>query len=500
MSDQTHPTTSAPTAGEQPAELVQLDPATLLTDRNIRPARTDTAFADLVASVREHGVRVPVVAVRDHDGIRVRHGHGRVLAAIHAELATVPVVVYPAGALTDATAAEVEVEVEVERILGQHAENTHRENLTVGETVAAFGQLAALGVPAARIARRSKTPRKTVDAALAAAASEVATKATGRWDFLTLDDAAALAEFDDDPDAVKQLVTAAKAGDNTAHLAQRLRDQRDTARAIDDLTSQLREAGVVVIAEPPYDEKTIRRLEHLHHDGQPLTPETHAACPGHAAYVKKSWGEQRAEAVYVCVHPPIHGHTDLNSRTSAAERPTTGPEKAERRRVRANNDAWRSAEKVRRAWLTDFLTRRTPPKGTAAFVATVLIHDPHALTRACGNGHHRARDLFRLGHLTDETDAPETRRGRRTPADLLDGATDHRALVVALSLVLAAHEDTWTTDTWRRPSTADARYLTFLMTNGYSPAEVEQLVLGAHIAAPTDEDVDDEVEVTDRDE
>jgi ParB family chromosome partitioning protein len=488
MSDRTHPTTDP----QPSAELAWLDPATLLTDHNIRPPRTDAPFADLVASIREHGVLVPIVATRDHHGIRVRYGHRRVLAAVHAGRTSVPVVVYT-GALTDATAAEID------RILGQHAENTHRTGLTVGETVAAFGQLAALGVTPARIARRSKTPRKTVDAALAAAASEVATKATERWDFLTLDAAAALAEFDDDPDAVKALVTAAKSGENTAHLAQRLRDKRDTATAIAALTVELTEAGVVVIPEPPYDEKVIRPLRRLHHDGQPVTLETHAACPGHAAYVKRTWGEHKAEAVYVCVHPPIHGHTDLNSRTPAADQPTSEQEKAERRRVRANNDAWRSADKVRRAWLTDFLTRRTPPKATAAFVATVLIHDPHALTRACGNGHHRARDLFRLGHLTDETDAPDTRRGRRTPADLLDGATDARALVVTLGIVLAAHEDTWTTDTWRHPTPADARYLTFLTTNGYTPAEVEQLVLGAPIPSASASE-DDEVEVTDRDD
>jgi ParB family chromosome partitioning protein len=490
MSDQTHPSTDP----QPTAELAMLDPATLLTDHNLRAVRADAPFADLVASIKEHGVLVPIVAIRDHQGVRVRYGHRRVLAAVQAGRETVPVVVYT-GTLTDATAAEVD------RILGQHAENTHRENLTVGETIAAFGQLAALGVPAARIARRSKTPRRTVDNALAAAASEVAAKATKRWDFLTLDDAAALAEFDDDPDAVKALVTAAKAGENTAHVAQRLRDQRDTAHAIAALAAQLTEAGVPVIAEPPYDEKTIRRLDHLRHDGQPLTPESHAACPGHAAYVKRTWGQEKAETVYVCVHPRIHGHTDLNARTpSTAGGAVSDEKKAERRTVVANNEAWRSAEKVRRAWLRDFLTRRTPPKGTAAFLATVLIHDPHALTRACGNGHQRARDLFRLGHLTDEADAPDTRRGRRTPADLLDGATDSRALVVALGLVLAAHEDTWTTDTWRRPSTADARYLAFLMTNGYTPAEVEQLILGAPIAAPTNESEDDELEVTDRDE
>jgi ParB family chromosome partitioning protein len=488
MSDQTQPTTDQPTA-----ELAWLDPVTLLTDHNIRPPRTDAPFADLVASIREHGVLVPIVATRDHQGVRVRYGHRRVLAAVQAGRTEVPVVVYT-GALTDATAAEVD------RILGQHAENTHRENLTVGETIAAFGQLAALGVLAARIAHRSKTPRRTVDNALAAAASDVAAKATKRWDFLTLDAAAALAEFDDDPDAVKALVTAAKAGENTAHVAQRLRDQRDTTRAIETLTVQLRDAGVVVIGEPPYDEKVIRALRHLTHDGQPLTPDTHADCPGHAGYVKRSWGQEKAEAVYVCVHPRIRGHTDLTSRTpSTAGGAMSETEKAERRTVVANNEAWRSAEKVRRAWLTDFLTRRTPPKGSAAFIAAALAHGDHALSRAFTNGNQRARDLFRLDHLTDEADDTADRRRGKTLTGLLDGASDNRALVIALGIILAAHEDAWSTDTWRRPSPADARYLTFLTANGYTPAEVEQLVLGAPIPSASAPE-DDEVEVTDRDE
>ncbi|MDQ1677136.1 MAG: ParB family transcriptional regulator, chromosome partitioning protein [Pseudonocardiales bacterium] len=270
MSDHSH-NTGQPTE-QPPAEFLQLDPATLLTDHNIRAVRTDDAFRNLVASIRERGVLVPIVATRDHQGVRVRYGHRRALAAVEAGRETVPVVVYT-GTLTDATTAEVD------RILGQHAENTHREDLTVGETIAAFGQLAALGQSPARIARRSKTPRKTVDAALAAG-SEVAAEAAGRWDFLTLDDAAYLAEFDDDPDAVKKLVAAAKAGESTAHVAQRLRDQRDTARAIAALTAQLTEAGVAVIAEPPYDEKTIRPLRHLRHDGSPSPSTATPTAPG----------------------------------------------------------------------------------------------------------------------------------------------------------------------------------------------------------------------------
>jgi hypothetical protein len=105
------------------------------------------------------------------------------------------------------------------------------------------------------------------------------------------------------------------------------------------------------------------------------------------------------------------------------------------------------------------------------------------LTKAIGNGHQRARDLFRLGHPTGEAGDTADRRCGKTLAGLADDATDHRALVVALGIVLVAYEDTWSTDTWRRPSTADARYLMFLMTNGYTPAEVEQLVLGASIPA-----------------
>jgi ParB family chromosome partitioning protein len=126
-------------------------------------------------------------------------------------------------------------------------------------------------------------------------------------------------------------------------------------------------------------------------------------------------------------------------------------QKTKRRTVVANNEAWRSAEKVRRAWLTDFLTRRTPPNGSAAFVAAALAHGDHALSRAVTNGRQRARDLFRLDHLTDDADDTAARRRGKTLTGLLDGASDNRALVVALGIILAAYEDAWTTDTWRRP-------------------------------------------------
>ncbi len=73
--------TTTATAEAPAAALEYVDPATLLVDVNVRhDARVDK---DFVASIREHGVLVPIVAVRTSEGaLRVRYGHRRTLAVI----------------------------------------------------------------------------------------------------------------------------------------------------------------------------------------------------------------------------------------------------------------------------------------------------------------------------------------------------------------------------------------------------------------------------------
>jgi ParB family transcriptional regulator, chromosome partitioning protein len=90
-----------------------LDPRELLVDVNIRTdARLDK---DFVASIKDFGVVVPIIAVRTAAGdVRVRFGHRRTLAAIEADLATVPVEIVGDEATDDAG--------QIERILTQHAE------------------------------------------------------------------------------------------------------------------------------------------------------------------------------------------------------------------------------------------------------------------------------------------------------------------------------------------------------------------------------------------
>ena len=69
--------------------LALLDPETLLVDLNIREARLDR---DFLASITDHGVIEPIVAVRTDDGrVRVRHGHRRTLAAVETGKDLMPV-------------------------------------------------------------------------------------------------------------------------------------------------------------------------------------------------------------------------------------------------------------------------------------------------------------------------------------------------------------------------------------------------------------------------
>ena len=227
------------TTADAAATVVEhLDPATLLVDLNVRHStRLD---ADLIESVRQHGVLVPIVAVRTPDGgVRVRHGHRRTHAAIEAALSTVPVVVVgQEGASTDD---------EIERLVGQHAENTHRTGLTQAEQIDVVAQLTLLGVSAHQIAKRTRIARADVDAAKTIAASTTIAAAAdrnGEPDALDLDQLATLVEFEDNPDTVDRLVYAARSG-RTAfhHAAQRARDDRARERTLSEFTATLISAG-----------------------------------------------------------------------------------------------------------------------------------------------------------------------------------------------------------------------------------------------------------------
>jgi ParB family chromosome partitioning protein len=513
-----HATAQLESAGTEQAtpdahQVQQLDPRTVLVDLNVRHATS--ADADLVASVAEHGVLVPIVAVRTGEGeVRVRMGHRRTVAAIQAECATVPVVVVADEATDDAGT--------VHRLVTQWAENEHRTGLTNAERVDVIGQLSAFGISPTQIARRTRASKNEVTAALAVTASELARKATARYDFLDLTQAATVAEFDTDPDAVQALVVAARDG-RFDHVAQRLRDERTAAAHRATAADKLRETGVRVIDTPTTTDPALPVHRLVNADGTRPTIAEHAECPGHAAYIADRYGWVDPEGqpgsddqdevdqdeddedgdgdetggagerqwrvtpvpMFVCTDPTDHGHRDswgasggAADRIPAAEMTDEQREaaRAERRDVVEFNKAWASAETVRREWLRALATRKTAPKGTATFIAAAIARDADLLADVGGN--HLAADL--LGVTAGAY-------GRSVElAALVEKANDARALLLTLVMVLAAYEGHTDRNDWRSLRASTGRYLTHLQGLGYALADVERRACGQDPSPSTD--------------
>jgi ParB family transcriptional regulator, chromosome partitioning protein len=76
-------------------EFVWMDPADLIIDANIRT--TIDIDATFRASIREHGVKVPVNAVRCADGVHVREGQRRTITATEENIPGIPVYIVPDG-------------------------------------------------------------------------------------------------------------------------------------------------------------------------------------------------------------------------------------------------------------------------------------------------------------------------------------------------------------------------------------------------------------------
>ncbi|WP_460755075.1 ParB/RepB/Spo0J family partition protein [Myceligenerans cantabricum] len=447
-------------------EFAHLDPRTLTIEANVR--REVGLDAGFVESIRMHGVKTPIVVQRAGDGsLAVRAGQRRTLAAIEAGIATIPARIVS----DDGDKAQL--------IIDQLVENDARLQLRDADRGAAFEQLSLLGLPAAQIAKKTGHKKADVTTALGVAKSKVATAVQGKYD-LDLAQAAVVAEFDGDAEAVKALaVTARENPGQFDHVAQQLRDRRELEAKKVVVVKTLQEAGVRQIPAPKFDDKKVRSLADLTDAaGTVLTPESHKDCPGHAAYVRRSYNDEAFRPVFVCDAWMANKHTPLGSGRPAKPVSPEEAEKAraEKARVREGNAAWRSAQVVRRGWLAGFAKRRTAPKDAAAFYATTVLTEARTLEKASTKGWTLAAEW--LGATTKDgfTDRDRLR-------EMIDRTTPARAQHLALVLALAAIEARLDEFTWRNPG-SEARYLTALETWGYTLADIEQTARGQSKAAP----------------
>lgn len=472
-------TTDTTTGPPTTRRYLEIPPGELLLDRNLRRDEAlDRAFLD---SLKQNGVLVPIVAVETDEGeLRVRYGHRRTAGAVKVGLLTVPVLV-----------VGPEDDDETDRIVGQWVENEQRRGLTVNDRVAAVSQLAAFGLPAGDIAKRTSASRADVDAAIAVGESKVAAKVAARHTYLTLDQALVIAEMDDDKTVVKELLDAAKKGTGFEHLAQRKRDDRERAAAVAAEQAKLVEAGIEVLTEAPKGGGAVRPLHNLRslrakaNAWAPLTPAEHKKCPHRAALVRAGWNGV-VDTTHYCLDYVGGGHTLISVGQSGPEKPDT-PEaveaaKVERRRIREENAAWKSATTVRVGFVVDrLLARVAMPKTAAAYVATEVAAGEVSTQLGVGGDKVHVPAARYLGLMKPAPEGGDDKgylevvaRGRYAADALIDAVpVEKDPLRVALAVYAAAIESEITTKLTRR---AWGRYLTFLASAGYDLSEVELTV------------------------
>ncbi|MFD7163568.1 ParB/RepB/Spo0J family partition protein [Streptomyces violascens] len=440
-------------------------------------------------SVAANGVKVPVVVLPlGEDAYELKMGHRRYFAARTTKEAEEEqdAVEVPAYVL-DPSLREAG-----EDFIDQLIENddAYRRGLTELEQADALFGAVGEGMKQARVAELTGRTRIQVSRAVKTAKTvggrtrSVLAEA-GTYD-LDLEVLGVLGEFDDDAAAVDRLLEAYSKG-RFEFQVQWERDDRAEQQARATVRPQLKEAGVRLAEDGDTLPPTAELLAELDGpDGEPMSAEAHAACPGHVA----TWAENPSEPGEVdcfCTDPDRFGHrppqgdapeTDGEGDVQRAE--ATGeakPSEPSREYVKAGNKAYRAAEKARQAWLKDLIGRKSAPKPLAAFITEQLLTCPKPVAQWSG-------DVGRHNLIKELT-------GYSTLAERAKTATPAKLTLLNFAVLAATFEKrmgevrTWRTDPTARSSVyelretrSDARtWLTFLAEIGYPLSGIEQAVV-----------------------
>lgn len=453
--------------------IVELDPRELVSHpRNVRTNLGD--LTGLVASITAQGVLEPLIVV-DHGSPVIVAGHRRAAAAIEAGLELVPCIVR-SDISTDETAAGTAAEVSA-----MLAENLHRENLTVVEEARGVQQLLDLGVKLSEVTKRTGLGQKRVKKALGVARLDDESLRLVDEYALDLEQAAAVSLFADDGEAIARLTTAAQNGPGQfAHALTRAKQDRKQAQAVAAKRAELAAAGRTVVDEiASWSGRKNRSLGALDDaEGRALDAESHAACPGSAVFVQVDYAGDIA-VVEVCTDFAAYGHVDRfatrRGATAAADSEADQEAaRAERRKVLENNKAMVAANATRRAWVREYLTRRSAPPEALRFAVEALTansgtmadwFEPMATSESLV-----VIDQLGLGK-------PSRRGQNRTTLTSGEVVPDGRLPLQLLAHIAGATESQILKDSWRSTGAARealTRWLRFLAEQGYTLADVEQ--------------------------
>jgi hypothetical protein len=157
----------------------------------------------------------------------------------------------------------------------------------------------------------------------------------------------------------------------------------------DRIRGELETAGYTITDILPANGQ---HLAVLSHDGEDLTPGSHAACPGRGVFFRFY---VPLEPVHYRANPDRYRHTfrfrpAAPSVTPAPDRPCPEPAEPDPSRclVIQRNREWQAAATVRHRWLaTHLFARRTAPREVAQFVARQLLTMPDPLRSGLAQAH-----------------------------------------------------------------------------------------------------------------
>ncbi|MFJ4268377.1 ParB/RepB/Spo0J family partition protein [Paenarthrobacter nicotinovorans] len=432
--------------------LEMLDPTTLIVDVNVRK---DAALTpEFVASIKEHGVIEPVIAHRNEDGtVHIRMGQRRTLGAVEAQCPLIPVMI--------TASAE-----EAERIVSQVVENIQRAAMTDADEADAYHQLSLIGVSAAAIAKRTGRKKAAVEGALKARSSEAGTAALERgW---SIETALIMAEFENDEAATADLESVLMdEPEQLFHVAQQIRDNRAREAELAALIDGLKAEGkrIVDYAGHFADEENLFVTAANRADGEPATDED-----ANAAFVSTNYlGEHHVRLVITgwkeLGFAPKHERYDGGGNVQKG--PMTDERKAERKTLIANNKAMESATTVRREFVKTLLAKKQAPKGWQYFSVHAITHHPDVVPTYDGEV---AADM-----VSAKTDGEKSWAWNPLRDHVAKSTTRPEFSLIAL--VCAGYEKTIAKDSWRSPSQSNLDYLNQLVTWGYTPSAVEQIII-----------------------
>lgn len=238
----------------------------------------------LVDSIKKSGVLVPILVMESGTRYLTIAGHRRTGASRIAGLTEIPAIIASDWS-------------EADRLLATMAENTVRLDMTAIEIAVGYQTLLNLGVDPDNIAKVTGG----ANAATVTAAAKVLPTIIGseKYNQITIQQMAALNEFDGDKKSLKKLLTAIENGRNFDYELKNVRTEREHKAKVDAAKAALEAAGIHVITAPSWMPGQPKRLDS---DPSYGTPEEHASCPGHCAFL-----DYAGDARYACDKPELHG-------------------------------------------------------------------------------------------------------------------------------------------------------------------------------------------------